>query len=80
MRSEQYAGVSYQVRRVGGRNDGDRDYRCPGCQQSFSSSLAHVVVWPQHSIAGMGGLDDRRHWHTGCWTARDRRPPPGAYR
>jgi len=43
-----------------------RGYRCPGCDQEFTG-LPHVVAWPQ------GRPDDRRHWHTSCWTARGRR-------
>jgi hypothetical protein len=44
-----------------------RSYRCPGCDQELPSSLPHVVAWPE------GREDDRRHWHTACWAARDRR-------
>ena len=43
-------------------------YRCPGCDQLFSG-VPHVVAWPE------GSPDDRRHWHTPCWTARGRRAP-----
>lgn len=75
-RRDTYAGVEYLVRSVTGRGV-TRDYRCPGCQQTFVGGLPHVVAWP---VEGLGGLDDRRHWHTGCWSARDRRRPGGAYR
>ncbi len=34
--------------------------------------MAHVVAWPAD---GRGDLSDRRHWHSGCWRARDRRGP-----
>lgn len=44
-----------------------RTYRCPGCDQELRSSAPHVVAWPE------GRPDDRRHWHTACWAARDRR-------
>jgi len=44
-----------------------RSYRCPGCDQELPSSVPHVVAWPE------GREDDRRHWHTACWAARDRR-------
>ncbi|WP_226344473.1 hypothetical protein [Agilicoccus flavus] len=81
VRTEHYAGRPFSVRRVGPRRDGDvRDYRCPGCQQAVSSAIAHVVAWPEDGWGGMGGLEDRRHWHESCWRARDRRPPPGSYR
>jgi hypothetical protein len=41
-----------------------KDYRCPGCDQTISAGVAHVVAWPAD---GRGDLTDRRHWHTGCW-------------
>jgi hypothetical protein len=47
-------------------------YRCPGCDHEVTPGVAHVVAWPAD---GLGSLDDRRHWHTGCWRARDRRAP-----
>lgn len=49
-----------------------KDYRCPGCDQAIPPGVAHVVAWPAD---GRGDLTDRRHWHTGCWRARDRRGP-----
>jgi hypothetical protein len=49
-----------------------KPYRCPGCDHEVMAGVAHVVVWPAD---GAGGLVDRRHWHTGCWRARDRRAP-----
>ena len=54
------------VRRVAG-NAAGRAYRCPGCDQELDGGLPHVVAWPE------GRPDDRRHWHTACWTARGRR-------
>lgn len=47
-------------------------YRCPGCDQEIRPGVAHVVAWPADE---RGDLGDRRHWHTGCWRARDRRGP-----
>ncbi len=49
-----------------------KTYRCPGCLQEIRPGVAHVVAWP---IDGRGDETDRRHWHTGCWKARDRRGP-----
>jgi hypothetical protein len=40
--------------------------------QEIRPGVAHVVAWP---IDGRGDETDRRHWHTGCWKARDRRAP-----
>jgi hypothetical protein len=64
-----------------------KTYRCPGCMHEIRPGVAHVVAWP---VDGRGdeaelpgrlrrtagqGAEDRRHWHTGCWRARDRRGP-----
>jgi hypothetical protein len=47
-------------------------YRCPGCDQEIGPGIAHLVAWPADE---RGAVGDRRHWHTGCWRARDRRAP-----
>jgi hypothetical protein len=49
-----------------------KQYRCPGCDHEIRAGVPHVVAWPAD---GLGGPELRRHWHTGCWRARDRRPP-----
>ena len=49
-----------------------KTYRCPGCDQEIHPGVAHLVAWPAD---GRGDLTDRRHWHRGCWRARDRRGP-----
>ena len=41
-----------------------RAYLCPGCSQDVRPGVPHVVVWPAD---GVGGLDQRRHWHSACW-------------
>jgi hypothetical protein len=48
-----------------------KDYRCPGCEQLIGAGTPHLVVWPD--LPGLGverSVDDRRHWHTGCWSRR----------
>jgi hypothetical protein len=55
----------YVVRHVSGASD--KAYRCPGCDQEVRPATPHVAAWPE------GRADDRRHWHTACWSARDRR-------
>jgi hypothetical protein len=55
----------YVVRHVTGASG--KAYRCPGCDQELRPATPHVVTWPE------GRPDDRRHWHTACWSARDRR-------
>lgn len=71
-----YAGQLWTVRTVRGNASG-KSYVCPGCQQQVPAASAHVVVWPAE---GLGDVTDRRHWHTPCWQARDRRPPRGSWR
>ncbi|HET7399213.1 MAG TPA: hypothetical protein VFJ94_11905 [Intrasporangium sp.] len=75
-REERYAGGLWTVRTVSGAS-ASRSYLCPGCQQDVVPGTPHVVAWPAE---GVGGVGDRRHWHTGCWQRRDARPPGNAYR
>ena len=62
-----YGGEEFLFRRVSG-SAADKSYRCPGCDQEIRPGTPHVVAWPEHS-----GADLRRHWHSACWNARDRR-------
>ena len=76
-RIEQYDGRDFEVRRVTG-SAATRPYRCPGCGQTIRPATPHVVAWPviaslQTALADGTGLDERRHWHSACWSARDRR-------
>ena len=75
-REDSYRGLRWTVRAVSGAS-ATRPYLCPGCQQDIEPGVPHVVVWPAE---GIGGVDDRRHWHTGCWQRRDARPSGNAYR
>lgn len=77
--TEAYAGHDWHVRRVSGipAEGAPRAYLCPGCSQDIAPGTPHVVVWPAE---GVGGLDDRRHWHTACWSARNRRHARGSFR
>ncbi|GLZ42665.1 hypothetical protein [Actinokineospora sp. NBRC 105648] len=47
-------------------------YRCPGCDHEIRPGTPHVVAWPAEEF---GTVEDRRHWHPGCWSARGRRGP-----
>ena len=69
-RREHWHGEQYAVRGVAGAAAG-KAYRCPGCDQQIRAGLPHVVTWP----AADADADNRRHWHTACWTARDHRAP-----
>jgi hypothetical protein len=66
---QQHRDGDFLVRSVGGS---PKTYRCPGCDQEVRPHVVHVVAWPADE---RGDLTDRRHWHTGCWRARDRRAP-----
>ena len=49
----------------------EKQYRCPGCNQMIAPSVNHLVAWQRDSWRGeQAGLDDRRHWHTACWSRR----------
>lgn len=58
----------WRVRAVTG--SAGKTYRCPGCDQEIRPGTGHLVAWPAD-----GAVDERRHWHTGCWRARLRRGP-----
>ncbi|HEY5821783.1 MAG TPA: hypothetical protein VIT20_07395 [Propionibacteriaceae bacterium] len=48
-----------------------KSYRCPGCQQAVLPGTPHVVVWPaEPGLHAASGVEDRRHWHSGCWSRR----------
>jgi hypothetical protein len=68
---EEWAGVEYVVRPLTGIS-ATKAYRCPGCDHEIPAGTPHVVVYPADHPAG---ADERRHWHTPCWRARDRRRP-----
>lgn len=72
-RIELFQGAEYEVRNVTG-SAATKSYRCPGCDQLIRPATPHVVAWPTvPSIFSGSGVDERRHWHTPCWRARDRR-------
>ena len=61
---------SWVVRSVPGARAG-KAYRCPGCQQVVAPGTPHVVVWPaEPAWSSASGVEERRHWHTGCWARR----------
>lgn len=71
----EFQGQALAARQVRG-NDSGRSYLCPGCQQDVAAATPHTVAWP---TASMHGVENRRHWHTACWQARDRRRPGHAW-
>jgi hypothetical protein len=71
---EQWGAQQWRVRQIPG-TAAVKTYRCPGCDQEIRPGVPHVVAWPRDGLAGFGGEADRRHWHAGCWRARDRRRP-----
>lgn len=75
-RTESWGGLRFTVRAVRANANG-KSYTCPGCQGTVRSAQAHTVAWPAE---GLADLSDRRHWHTPCWQARERRPPRGSWR
>lgn len=75
MTEVRYAGQVWVVREVR-PNDTGRSYRCPGCQGEVGADVAHTVVWPAET---MQTVENRRHWHSVCWAARERRRPGGSF-
>jgi hypothetical protein len=72
---EDWPDGAWVVRRVSGAVAG-KAYRCPGCDQVISPGTPHVVAWPvEGSTLAGGGMEERRHWHRGCWDARLHRRP-----
>jgi hypothetical protein len=71
-RTETWPDGDWVIRQVPGAA-ATKMYRCPGCDQEIIPGSPHVVVWP----AETPGPDERRHWHSGCWQRRPRRPGPG---
>ncbi|NUS73876.1 MAG: hypothetical protein HOQ05_10770 [Corynebacteriales bacterium] len=69
-RLEHWRGEQWRVRMVTG---GAKTYRCPGCDHEIVPKSPHIVAWPSE----FGGPAERRHWHTACWRARERRSPLG---
>src|ERR1700742_3251940 len=65
-------GYQYEVRAIAAAR-ATKIYRCPGCDHEIRSGTAHLVVW--RADGGEGSADDRRHWHTPCWTNRATRSP-----
>ncbi len=46
-------------------------YVCPGCHVTIGIGVPHVVTWPSDpGWAGGSGVEQRRHWHSGCWARR----------
>jgi hypothetical protein len=73
-RAESKSDGDWLVRSVSGSSSA-KAYRCPGCDQLIPPATPHVVVWPDNpsllsALAGGVSLDERRHWHTGCWQRR----------
>jgi hypothetical protein len=52
----------------------EKTYRCPGCDHEIRPGEGHEVVVPRNAP------EDRRHWHSGCWTraTRPRKQPSRA--
>lgn len=72
-RRETHPDGEWFVRPIAGGASG-KAYRCPGCDHEVAAGQPHVVTWPADGpFSDAAALDERRHWHTPCWSARDRR-------
>lgn len=70
-RVEEHPDGDWVVQRITGASS-TKAYRCPGCDHEIPPATPHVVAWPFDHPEGQ---ENRRHWHTPCWGARDRRTP-----
>lgn len=62
---------TWTVQRV---RSAQKSYTCPGCHQVIGPGTAHVVAIAQDTFFGAWAeIEDRRHWHSACWSARGRR-------
>ncbi|MGB3233531.1 MAG: hypothetical protein WBB57_23055 [Mycobacterium sp.] len=66
-------GDDYEVRPVPAAR-ATKVHRCPGCDHEIKPGTAHVVVLPADSGVA-DAVEDRRHWHTACWSHRATRGP-----
>ncbi|MET0711546.1 MAG: hypothetical protein ABWZ30_03455 [Jiangellaceae bacterium] len=72
---ESWPDGEWVVRRLTG-SSATKPYRCPGCDRPIRPATPHIVAWPvEGTTLSGGGTAERRHWHTGCWRARNRRRP-----
>ncbi|GAA3175579.1 hypothetical protein GCM10010531_31540 [Blastococcus jejuensis] len=78
-RVEEAADGDWVVRALTGSAT-SKPYRCPGCDQEIRPATPHLVTWPAYARDSdlepwdtASAADQRRHWHTACWQARDRR-------
>ncbi|MDO4898255.1 MAG: ATP/GTP-binding protein [Rothia sp. (in: high G+C Gram-positive bacteria)] len=48
-----------------------KTYKCPECERAIPPGTAHLVIWQQDHMFGKGrAIEERRHWHKGCWETR----------
>ncbi|WP_189256361.1 hypothetical protein [Lentzea flava] len=70
-RAESGPDGDWLVRAISGAQ-AQKTYRCPGCDHEIRPGTPHVVAWPAQES---GSVEERRHWHQGCWDSRGRRGP-----
>lgn len=69
-RLEQKADGEWMVQALG-VDASSKTYHCPGCNRDFGPGVAHVVTWPrQATIGSASAVEERRHWHSSCWSRR----------
>lgn len=50
-----------------------KTYTCPGCLRTIAPGIPHLVAWPASPTGfnqAASPLDERRHWHSGCWNRK----------
>lgn len=66
--TDELDGEAVEVRRIQ-PYQATKAYTCPGCHSPLAARTGHLVVVP------VDHPDDRRHWHSSCWTRRSQRRP-----
>ena len=60
----------WKVRPITGATS-TKTYTCPGCHTAITPATPHLVVWPvEKALLSADAIDERRHWHTTCWTRK----------
>lgn len=67
VRRESKRSGDWIVQRLAGAS-ARKDYLCPHCNQVIPPGTPHIVAWPDYGSGTDDGVEERRHWHTACWS------------
>lgn len=62
---EYKASKKWEVRKT---YEGSSVYTCPGCYMPINQGqMSLTVIEMDHIFGQQAAIDERRHWHEGCW-------------